>query len=401
MKKLVHILIVISMIVACSATTLAVGMYTKLIEVNYTSVKSISLDGVNLKPNYDNEKPFLYNGRVFVPLRFISENMDKDVKWLDGNIDIKTKDTTLYEVYKDDYALCTSVYVKPRPDLGFNYGYYIIIPDNMDIEKTKHMLFEGCNFGFASEKVAPVLLSEHIYTYGGFQLSKELKIPYVVPVVPRVTRGTEAFVYTHDLGSATINISETSKMHRIDRQVVCMIQYSQRVLSEQFGIHVNSKVLMYGYSASAHFGDRISMLYPDIVSASCFGGYNSIPILPIKAIGDTVFDYPLGVNNYNKLTGTDFDLNKYTNISRMYFMGELDNNDNINALDCFNYYESSVIANKLGKDMIKERFAKTSEIISEVSPNTIFNMYSYAGHSGLSGQAFTDVLKFFRDFINK
>jgi hypothetical protein len=48
-----------------------------LIEVFYT-IKAIKIDNVTQNPD---KKPFAYEGTTYVPLRFISEKLDKEVKW--------------------------------------------------------------------------------------------------------------------------------------------------------------------------------------------------------------------------------------------------------------------------------------------------------------------------------
>jgi hypothetical protein len=48
---------------------------------------------VNGKSITSDSEPFVYNGRTFVPIRFISEALDKDVIWNDKTktIDINDK----------------------------------------------------------------------------------------------------------------------------------------------------------------------------------------------------------------------------------------------------------------------------------------------------------------------
>lgn len=58
----------------------SMGVYAaggNLIEVFY-SIKAIKIDNVSQSPN---KKPFAYEGTTYVPLRFISENLGKEVKW--------------------------------------------------------------------------------------------------------------------------------------------------------------------------------------------------------------------------------------------------------------------------------------------------------------------------------
>lgn len=85
MKKIMIILVVLLSI------TTAVYSYTgyKTIQVQYEDIK-ININGERKYPELE---PFTYSGRTFVPLRFIAEELNKEVLW-DGvykTIDINDK----------------------------------------------------------------------------------------------------------------------------------------------------------------------------------------------------------------------------------------------------------------------------------------------------------------------
>lgn len=75
MKKILAILI-IGIILLLSATTFA-GGYFKRIDVLINNIK-IEVDGNKIKTDTE---PFIYNDRVFVPLRPISEGLGCEVTW--------------------------------------------------------------------------------------------------------------------------------------------------------------------------------------------------------------------------------------------------------------------------------------------------------------------------------
>jgi len=79
---------------------------TKAIDVVYNNIKLI-IDGVEKKPS---QEPFIYNGTTFVPLRFVSEALDKNVIWDGENKKIYIGDDVeiakeLKEIYMFDKAL--------------------------------------------------------------------------------------------------------------------------------------------------------------------------------------------------------------------------------------------------------------------------------------------------------
>ncbi|WP_427339841.1 copper amine oxidase N-terminal domain-containing protein [Caloranaerobacter sp. DY30410] len=73
-----------------SVTVLADSVY-KNIKVYFDNI-SINVDGSKIETDTE---PFIYNDRVYVPIRFVVEKLDKEVKW-----DNETK-TVLIKSYKD------------------------------------------------------------------------------------------------------------------------------------------------------------------------------------------------------------------------------------------------------------------------------------------------------------
>ena len=94
MKKF---LVVLSLIVFCLASVSVVYALSgnKTITVTYRNI-TIYVNGAK---KTSSDEPFIYNGKTYVPLRFISEALDKDVNWDSKNnrIDINDKKTSTGE----------------------------------------------------------------------------------------------------------------------------------------------------------------------------------------------------------------------------------------------------------------------------------------------------------------
>jgi hypothetical protein len=67
------------------------------------NVNDIKIDHVSKMPQEESLNPFIYNGSTFVPLRYIAENLDKEVTWDDKTktIHIGTKELELDEEVED------------------------------------------------------------------------------------------------------------------------------------------------------------------------------------------------------------------------------------------------------------------------------------------------------------
>ena len=94
MKK---ILIIFLAILVCLASISVVYALSgnKTITVTYRNI-TIYVNGAK---KTSSDEPFIYNGKTFVPLRFISEALDKDVTWDSKNnrIDINDKKSSTEE----------------------------------------------------------------------------------------------------------------------------------------------------------------------------------------------------------------------------------------------------------------------------------------------------------------
>ncbi len=108
----------------------------------YYNVKDIVINKVSKMP--EEEKPFIYNGRTYVPLRYIAENLGYEVDW-----DYETSSVLIGETEKEN-----SVYPGEKPNgidymnyqeghtfNSFRYGYNTsIIKDNVGNEFDSYIL---------------------------------------------------------------------------------------------------------------------------------------------------------------------------------------------------------------------------------------------------------------------
>lgn len=105
----------------------------------------------------------------------------------------------------------------------------------------------------------------------------------------------------------------------MDEQVVNIINKARSILQIEKGLIIKDKIFLNGYSSSGVFAQRFALLHPEIVETACIGGASgSIPI-PTEKI-----PYPIGIANYEELTGKKFDLESYSKIKFRYYVGELE-----------------------------------------------------------------------------
>lgn len=146
-------------------------------------------------------------------------------------------------------------------------------------------------------------------------LTSNLPAPIVIPLIPSY----ENYPYLQQLSKECFNISSDDKNYRIDEQVVKIISKAKIIIEEENGLVVKDKIFLNGYSSSGVFAQRFALLHPDIIETACIGvASGSIPI------PTDYFAYPLGIADYESLTGEKFDLKSYSNIKFRYYVGEFE-----------------------------------------------------------------------------
>ena len=159
---------------------------------------------------------------------------------------------------------------------------------------------------------------------------------------------------------------------------------------------MKDKIFLNGYSSSGVFAQRFALLHPDIVETACIGGASgSIPIPTEK------LSYPLGIADYEFLTGKRFDLESYSKIKFRYYVGELETqNKSDSRFDDFgrpapmhdmSYFDRSVPVevgkyqrSVLGTEMFS-RAKKTIQILQSLGIDVQHQIILGRGHNNRNG----------------
>jgi len=290
----------------------------------------------------------------------------------------------------------TVIKIEARPDLGFNYPYFIRIPKGLQIEKKQFLLVETNNSGNNDS------LSYHeretylevIKNSLGSSLCKKLKVPFLVPVFPRPLQQWKYYTHALDRDAALINEGE---MKRLDLQLIAMIKNAAIQLKAQ-GIIIEEKILMNGFSASGTFANRFTLLHPNLVAGVACGGINAIPISPIAKIGSDNLIYPLGIYDLEKIFDLRFNSVSYKKVPQYIYMGGKDSNDAVLFDDAYSKKERKLVFKRLGKVMLPDRFRKIESIYKDFNTSAVFKLYPNIGHE-TDMEVFTDVVKFFSEIM--
>lgn len=205
--------------------------------------------------------------------------------------------------------------IKSKPQNGFYWDYILYIPNNL---KNNKLLVVPNNTGKSSDNIEVHIEKAKECIMYKSELAEQLGVPLLVPIFPRPNNNDEMYTQALDRESIFTNIEE---LKRLDLQLISMIDDSRDILSKR-GIVVDKKILMSGFSASGDFVDRFTFLHPEIVSAAVIGGSDNI--IPYSNLNQENIPYPIGIYDYEKITGKKFDINLIAEVNRYIYKGSED-----------------------------------------------------------------------------
>jgi len=284
------------------------------------------------------------------------------------------------------------IIVNKNPTNGFYNDYVLFVPKGTPLHKKTFLLVEPNNTGFVSDSIA--VHKKHAIDLAsvssvGNNVANWLKIPLLVPIFPRPA--LDSLIYTHALDRDAM-LAKTPEIKRLDLQLLQMINDAKSILS-RMNVVVDSKILMNGFSASASFTNRFSLLHPNQVKALAIGGFNGELMLPQNKINGILLDYPIGTNDFRQLFGKKFDLKSYRCVPQFVYMGQLDDNDAVQYDDAYSAEERKIINDNLGRS-VQPRYFECQKIYNKQHINAIFKNYEGVGHWTTKSVSL-DVIQFF------
>ena len=286
-----------------------------------------------------------------------------------------------------DKLLCR---VSENSTEGFNFPYYLFIPQGISLDKPIYLLVEPNNTGVSNRfESLDKNTKESIETCSAGSIARKLKIPLLMPVFPR-PGGT---LYTHALDRETLLIQKED-LKRIDLQLIAMIAHAQRLLRHN-GVGLNERIFMNGFSASGTFTNRFAILHPTVVRAVATGGINSIPTFPTDCWNGTTMRYPVGIADVKEIAGVNFDQAAYKRISQYIYMGALDDNDTLPYSDAYDKEDAELIKNLTEIKMIPDRWDVSQSIYRALGIPAQFFTYKDTGHE-IKDEMIADIAAFFQ-----
>ena len=289
--------------------------------------------------------------------------------------------------------------IPAAPDKGFHFPYVLFIPKTAEGKPSSYLLVEPINTGRVSDdfevhRAAAVSIARDS-SVGNFVAIK-LGVPILVPAFPRP--GNLDKVYTHALDRDAILISE-GPLKRLDLQLIAMVTDARERLAAM-GNPVNQKILLNGFSASGSFANRFTFLHPEAVAGAAYGGINASLMLPVAELDSQALVFPLGLADFEKITGHPFNRAAYGTVPQFAYMGEKDENDAAVHRDAYSEEDQALIFKLLGRRLIPDRWKAVEAVYQKEHLPVQFKTYEGIGH-GTNGKINGEVAAFFHDVIEK
>jgi hypothetical protein len=284
------------------------------------------------------------------------------------------------------------IVIGKNPEKGFYNDYILFIPKGTVRNKKIFLLVEPNNTGKITDSMeVHKEYAIHLASVSsvGNNISKELRIPLLVPIFPRPA--SQPLVYTHAL-DRDVMLEKSVELKRLDLQLLQMINDAKNILMG-LEVIVDDKIFMNGFSASATFTNRFSFLHPEKIKALAIGGFNGELMLPQNKINGIKINYPVGTNDFKKLFSKNFDKDMYQAIPQFIYMGKLDDNDAVQFDDAYNEKERKIINDNIGKE-VQGRYLQCQQIYLQHKIKPTFKTFENVGH-WTTAAINLEVIKFF------
>jgi pimeloyl-ACP methyl ester carboxylesterase len=227
----------------------------------------------------------------------------------------------------------------------------------------------------------------------------QLNVGLLVPAFPRpIDHGInaqEGNIYTHALSRSAL-LTTIPEIQRVDLQLIHMID-DARAKQIHHGMRFNKQVLMFGFSASGMFTNRFVFLHPDRVQAAAFGSPGGWAFAPVSTWKGSALPYPVGISDFNAVSGKKFHLHAVARVPQFLFMGTADENDAVVYTDSYDAQSKKLIFDLFGSTLMA-RWPFTVEMYGKYLPNVQMKLYPEVKHK-VTDAMMQDCEDFFRQHL--
>ncbi len=220
--------------------------------------------------------------------------------------------------------------------------------------------------------------------FGRHGIADELGVVLLVPAFVRPAGDWQ--IYTHALDRDALTTARPD-LARVDLQLLAMVDHARAVLADE-GLPADERFLIQGFSASGMFANRFTVLHPGRVKAVASGSPGGWPIAPLARFGGEALPYPLGVADFEALTGSPFDSLAFNAVPQLFVMGSLDDNDSLDFEDGWEKASAATADRLFGTNPLA-RWAAAESLYRDAGANARFVLVDGVGHDRKQLQSFS------------
>lgn len=187
-------------------------------------------------------------------------------------------------------------------------------------------------------------------------------------------------------------LERNKRWSRLDLQMLAMIDFALAYLEQEMQLTMKEKVLMAGFSMSGQFTARFALMHPEIVEAAAYGGISITHMLPYSKHQKTNLFYPVGVSDFKKIIGREFNRDAYMKVPLFYFEGAQDPQDISQYGGLFPQQLQKWLYSTMGRNM-DIRWDSYVTALKDSGLNIYCYRYPYLGHK----LEVLDVISFLRN----
>ena len=295
---------------------------------------------------------------------------------------------------QSDPTVREAIIVHAVPEKGFHYPYLLRMPHELAPKSARYLLVETNNTGAVSDDFKVHVDAATKLSRGGLgaYVARRLDLPYLMPIFPRPKTNWE--MYTHQLDRDVMSLKD-GPLRRLDLQLIAMIDDARERLRSH-GYEVDEQVLMTGFSASATFANRFTMIHPERVRAVATGGLNGLVMIPHARLNQIELPYPLGLADFEQITARRFNERAWRNVPQFIYMGAKDDNDALHFGDGYSDEERGIVYAAIGEKMQPDRWQRGQDVYKKAGANAKFTTYEHAGH-WTDAKINNEIVEFFRN----
>ena len=261
------------------------------------------------------------------------------------------------------------------PQAGFNYDYYLYIPKDF----AGRLLFATSIASGGAQGMGPEYYSDwarKVVLEGSWEreMAQALGAPLLYPAFDRPANSSPASLNRDAM------LLRNDRLSRLDLQFVAMIDDARAFIAAECGVELGEKILLAGFSMSASFASRFTLMHPERVRAAAYGGTSFMHILPYSRDAKSGVDliYPIGVADLASIAGRAFARDEYLAVPRFLTMGLRDSEDTTRYGGLFPGSMTGWIDTRLGA--MEGRWNTVTELMGE-SGGFECKLYRELGHS--------------------